>query len=230
MEQLLKQILNNTEPKRSFSIVISENKTRFKTWFTPLIQLDTNKDYEIALINLETYYSFPNIDNSNNCFTYTPGANTLWYNIIIPEGSYHVEDINEFIQREIRKNCYYDKANDKDNIEISANTNTLKSEVFLRNNYEVDFRQYNSINSIVGFDSKFYTLRFHKSENVVNILTINSILVNIDIISGSYVNGSTQPTIYSFFPNVSPGYKIIENPHNLLCLPISSDTIHSITV
>ena len=65
---------------------------------------------------------------------------------------------------------------------------------------------------------------------MVNILTINSILVNIDIISGSYVNGSIQPTIYSFFPNVYPGYKIIENPQNLLYLSITSDTIHSITI
>ena len=65
---------------------------------------------------------------------------------------------------------------------------------------------------------------------MVNILIINSILVNIDIISGSYANGSTQPTIYSFFPDVSPRYKIIENPHNLLYLPITSHTIHSITI
>ena len=65
---------------------------------------------------------------------------------------------------------------------------------------------------------------------MVNILTINSILVNIDIISGSYVNGSTQPTIYLIFADVSPGYKIIENPHNLLYLPITADTIHSITI
>ena len=65
---------------------------------------------------------------------------------------------------------------------------------------------------------------------MVNILIINSILVNIDIISGSYANGFTQPTIYSFFPDVSPGCKIIENPHHLLCLPITSETIHSITI
>ena len=96
MDQLLKQIV--TEPKKSFLIVLSENKTRFKTWFTPPIQLDKNKDYEIALINLETYYSFPNIGYSNNCFTYTPGANSLWYNIIIPEDSHHVKDFNEIIQ------------------------------------------------------------------------------------------------------------------------------------
>ena len=92
MENLLKQIVNNTEPKRSFSIVVSDNKTRFKTWFKPPIQLDNKKDYEIALINLETYYSFPNIDISNNCFTYSPNLDPLWFDIIIPEGSHHVED------------------------------------------------------------------------------------------------------------------------------------------
>ena len=99
--------------------------------------------------------------------------------------------------------------------------------MILKNNSEVDFRQDNSINSLLGFHSKRYTPGFHESEDMVNILTINSILVNIDIISGSYVNGSTQPTTYSFIPDVSPGYKIIEN---LLYLPITSHTIHSITI
>ena len=102
--------------------------------------------------------------------------------------------------------------------------------MFLKNNYEVDFRKDKSINSLLGFHSNLYTSGFHESENMVNILTINSILVNIDIISGSYMNGSTQSTIYSFFPDVFSGYKIIENPHNLLYLRITSDTIHSITI
>ena len=82
----------------------------------------------------------------------------------------------------------------------------------------------------LGFHSKRYRSGFHESENMVNILTINSILVNIYIISGSYVYGSTQTTIYSFFPDVSPGYKMIENPHNLLNIPITSDPIRSITI
>ena len=157
--------MDNTEPKRSFSIVVSNNKIRFKTWFNPPIQLDKKKDYEIALINLETYYSFSNIDKSNNCFSYSPKLDPLWFDIIIPEGSYQVEDINEFIQREIwEKNGHYDKVNDKYYIEISANTNTLKSEIILKNNYEVDFRQDNSINSLLGFHSKRYTSGFHESE------------------------------------------------------------------
>ena len=102
--------------------------------------------------------------------------------------------------------------------------------MIINNKCEVDFRRYNSINSLLEFDSKLYTSRFIECESMINILTINSILVNIDIISGSYINGSTQPTIYSFFPEVSLGYKIIQNPDNLLYLPITADTIDSITI
>ena len=61
----------------------------------------------------------------------------------------------------------------------------------------------------------------------MNILSVNSILVNIDIISGSYVNGQRYPTIYSFFSGVSPGYKIIETPANLVYLPVTLDAIYS---
>jgi len=47
------------------------------------------------------------------------------------------------------------------------------------------------------------------------------------VIGGSYMNGKTQNTIYSSFPNVSPGYKIIEKPRNLVYLPIILDKINT---
>ena len=64
----------------------------------------------------------------------------------------------------MRKKGHYDKANYKDNIEISANTNTLKSEMVINNNCEVDFWRYNSINSLLGFNSKLYASGFTESE------------------------------------------------------------------
>jgi len=71
------------------------------------------------------------------------------------------------------------------------------------------------------------TESYQESEGVVNIVSINSILVNVDIITGSYVNERMQPVIYSFFPKVSPGYKIVEKPPHLknLPLPVTLDTI-----
>ena len=96
--------------------------------------------------------------------------------------------------------------------------------MIVKNKYDIHFRRYKFINnSLLGFHSKLYTSGFNEAENMVNILTINSVLVNIHIISGSYGNGSTQPTTYAFFPNVSPGYKIIENLYNLLYLSITSN-------
>ena len=50
--------------------------------------------------------------------------------------------------------------------------------------------------------------------------------MNVDVIDGSYVNGRTQNTIYSFFPNVSPGHKIVENLKNLVYLPVILDKIN----
>jgi len=112
-----------------------------------------------------------------------------------------------------------------DAVKISANTNTLKSVMEIQGDFQVDFRVQNSISSVLGFRNQVYKEGIHESQNV-NILSINLILVNVDVIGGSYVNGRTQNTIYSFLPNVSPGYKIVENPRNLVHLSVILDKIN----
>ena len=226
MEDLLQKIVNNTEPKRSFQVIVSGNTTRIKTKFNPPIQLDKSKSYEMALVNLETYYSFPNIDSTNNVFRYSHDNGTTWTDILIPEGSYDVTDLNDTIKSKMHQNKHYDAINDTYYITITANPNTLRSVLTIQKSYRVDFTVANSVRSILGFKSKIYTATYNESEQVVNILSINSILVNSDIITGSFVNGSSTTTIYSFFPNVSPGYKIIEIPKNLVYLPLTMDTIN----
>ena len=228
--ELLERIANNTDHKTSFQIILSSDKTNFNTRFNPKLELDEKKKYEIALVNLETYYSFPNIDETNNLFVYSPDNGNSWEKIKIPEGSYEIDDINNAIQHEMEKRTHYDEINEDYYINIAPNTNTLKSVLILEKGYQVDFNHQNSLAKVLGFTGTKYTEGFHESENVVDILRINSILVNIDIISGSYVNGTTKSTIYSFFPDVSPGYKIIESPVNLVYLPITLNTIDSLNV
>ena len=86
--ELLEQISRNTEPKTSFYIVVTDKRTHVKTRFNLLIQLDKSKKNEMALVNLETYYSFPNVDQSKNNFRYSPDNGDTWFNIDILEGSY----------------------------------------------------------------------------------------------------------------------------------------------
>ena len=65
-EELLEQLVENTLHKESFQVIVSEDTTRFTKKFNPPIQMKKNRPYEIALVNLETYYSIPNITNKNN--------------------------------------------------------------------------------------------------------------------------------------------------------------------
>jgi len=132
-----------------------------------------------------------------------------------------VIDIAETIKIAMKRNGHGDDA-----VKISANTSTLKCVMEISIDFQVDFRARNSISSILGFQNQVYEEGVHESQNVVNILSINSILMNVDVIGGFYVNGRTQNTSYSFFPNVSPGYKIVENPRNLVYLPVILDKIN----
>ena len=216
--EFLERIAKNTDHKTSFQVIVSGNQSSFNILFNPKIELDRNKVYEIALVNLETYYSFPNIDDTNNVFVYSHDQGVTWTKIKIPTGSYEIDDLNNTIRFEMEKRGHYDEVNNDYYINISANSNTLKSILIIEPGYQVDFNQQNNLSKVLGFTGKKYVEGFHESENVINILSINSILVNIDIKGGSYVNGTTKNTIYSFFPKVSPGYKIIESPDNLLNL------------
>lgn len=229
MEELLQKIEENTHTKDSIQVILNDNTTDFITKFSPPIQFKKNKKYEVALLNLETYYSFPNINSTNNNFRYSPDSGTTWFNILIPEGSYEVGDIDLAIKQQMELNNHYDSVKDAHYISITPNMSTLKSILSITNNtYRVDFTPANSISSVLGFNHAIYTASYQESENVVNIMQVNSILVNVDIVTGSYVKGKTLPVIYSFFPNVSPGYKIIQEPINLKYLPITLDTIYSI--
>ena len=229
-KEYLRQIAENTSHKTSFQIIVSGDKSNFNTLFNPKIELDKKKVYEIALVNLETYYSFPNIDDSNNIFVYSHDQGQTWTKIKIPTGSYEIDDLNQTIRFEMEKVGHYDEVNQESYIKIAANSNTLKSILIIGQGYQVDFNQQNNISKVLGFTGKKYIEGFHESEKPVNILSINSILVNIDIIDGSYVNGKTKNTIYSFFPDVSPGYKIIESPVNLVYLPILPYTIQNLNL
>ena len=49
-----------------------------KSEMAPNPRFHSTKVYEIALVNLETYYSFPNIDDTNNVFIYSHDQGTTW--------------------------------------------------------------------------------------------------------------------------------------------------------
>ncbi|CAG2256855.1 unnamed protein product [Mytilus edulis] len=160
-----------------------------------------SKTYEMALVNLETNNSIPNIHmhTGNNPFRYSPDDGANWFSIALSTGSYDIEGINNEIQRQLRLNKH------KKKIIIDAHRATLRATLTLARLYQVDFNVVNSINTVLGFKWQIYTFGmitngYTERGHIVNIIRINSILVNSDINHGSYVNGTQQSSIYSFFP------------------------------
>ena len=81
--------------------------------------------------------------------------------------------------------------------------------------WQVYFNVDGSLCKVLGFN-KIYKAGRHESENLVNILRVNSILVHYNVIEASRLNGIEAPLIYSFFPDVAPGDKIVSSPLHLI--------------
>ena len=209
------------------SFILSGNTSDFVTCHDSVI-LDPNKNYEVALLSLDTYNSIPNISvNKNNLFTYSIDDGVTWKTVALNTGAYELQAINNEIKRQIITN-----GDDESVFNLSANISRLTSIVTIdKPMYKVDFGVANSIGSVLGFNTIVIGHGYNESTNIVNIMQINSILVNIDIVMGSYVNGSQSPTLYSFYPNVPPGYKIVERPSpSLVYYPLSRHDISRMRV
>lgn len=240
MEQvasLLKSIdskLTTQTENNSFAFTISwdsiyeQNKnTAYYTqnFITPIV-LDS-REYEVAVISLETFYSFPNItEGVNNVFAYKDTSDAESKLITLPTGSYEIANIASEIKRQAGDDAY-------NNMVLERNDATLKAVFKLGPNYRIDFTHPSSIRSILGFSARIVggtKDKYYPGDHIVNILTVNTVFVNCDVINNSYNNGVLAPIIYSFFPNVAPGFKIVRNVENPIYLPINKNQINNITV
>ena len=150
---------------------------------------------------------------------YSGTVRTTWLIVTIPIGCYEIRAINKEIIRQIPNKA----------ITVKPNKNTLQSILTIADHYIVDFTIQNCLASVLGFDKRVYRAGVHVSQHIVNILRINSILVNCNIITGSYLNGKQVPVIANFFPNVRPGDKIVYSPVNVIYVPVTVDVISRLT-
>ena len=229
--ELLQAIADNTEAKDSFYIIATAkgSSTITQSFSPPLIfrqRSNGTTNYEMALVGLNTYYSFPNIDETNNTVTFFKRIKDGWEEINtikLGTGCYEVDAID----KEIRRQMGWGK---DPPVRFAANNSTLNCVMTVKKDYKVNLAVENSLATVLGFTEKEYYEGRWESDEIVNILKVNSILVFSDIISGSRVDGLEKPMIFHFSPNVAPGIKIVIEPHLPIYLPITVDTISQMTI
>ena len=95
-EKYLKEIAQNTSLRPSFQVVLTGTDSRLKSTF--ILPQTSGCKYEIALVSLETYYSFPNIDEKNNKMkVFTKKS----IEVTIPTGWYELKAINNEVKRQV---------------------------------------------------------------------------------------------------------------------------------
>ena len=156
--EYLKKLVEHSEPKPSYHVISTGKSSQLKTIFSPPLTFpDGACSYEMALIKLETYYSFPNIKQTNNVISVSIDNAKSWKSLKIPVGCYEVASINQEIQRLI-----VEVGGKEVQISIFPNLNTLKAILNIKNNdYQVDFNIENSLCTVLGFDRKVYTSGRH---------------------------------------------------------------------
>ena len=230
MENHLSKLVEYATPGEEQYLIVSGSGSRLRTNYNPPMVFDSSAaGYEISLLRLETYFSFPNIDSSNNCVRVSIDHGVKWYEVKISTGCYDINSINNVMQRLLME--AYGETKKENHVILSANRNTLKCILEIRDAATiVDFNIENSLRSVLGFQAKRYSsAKRYESENIVNILNVNSILVHCDIVGASRLNGIEAPVIYNFFPDVSPGEKIVSQPKHLIYIPLTMDVIPSMT-
>lgn len=197
----------------SFILTLSGNSSILEAEYFPPIELSSSKQYVLGLVELLTFNAIPNIDSGNNKFYI---GNKI---IVLPTGSYEIGDIDEFIQRELTGTDI--------KLTLRANNNTLCAEI--ESNKEIDFTYKDSIGDLLGFTPRILKPSInHSSDSTVKILKLNVVRVESNITCGAFLNDQQVHTIYSFFPSVPPGFKIIEKPSTIIYLPVTVSSIQQL--
>lgn len=206
----------------SMTLTLSGDSSSMSSYFHPEIELDENFNYSCSLLDFTTYNSIPNVHEGNNKFYYK-NAQEQSSMVEIPVGSYELADIASFLN-----DYFYSK---KISFKLFGNKCTMKCYINCNKDFIMYFSEDDSIGSLLGFEKKILRDDAHyKSDEPIRIHHINTIKINCDLIGGSFHNGRNTHTIYEFSPSVSPGYKIMEQPRNLIYLPVVRRRINIVSI
>lgn len=196
--------------------------------FHPEIVLDDRFNYSCSLIDFACDH-IPNVNPNNNKLFWNTRTffDPMQGTIEITPGNYRFEDIAEILVKETAKLKFQIT-------KVTLDEKTMKTTIETSdNNLYLHLDNPDSIGRLLGFDKVIGGKRKHESDHKVNkSFTLNTnIRIDCDLVAGAFLNGQHTHTLHEFIPSYdSSRYKIVEQPRNLIYLPIVRHHINQINI
>ncbi|PFX14257.1 Pulmonary surfactant-associated protein D [Stylophora pistillata] len=158
----------------------SQNLT---TSFNPVMRLDPNREYFLALDEIAMSYSWYNVSSSydNNKLKYSNDSGTTWHEIELPDGNFAYSELNAYVQRELEGSKH-----SKTGITIKFVPALFKVLIGLEDGFQIDL-QTGNFADLIGFTKKVVTTTSYGEKSPDITRSVDDIYIRTNIISESVV-------------------------------------------
>lgn len=166
----------------------------FTTPFNPVMRLDPNREYFVALDEVAMSYSWYNVSSSydNNKLKYSHDSGNTWHEIELPDGNSAYSELNAYVQRELEGSKH-----SKTGITIKFVPALLKVLIGLEDGYQVDV-QTGNFADLIGFTKKIVTTTSYGEKSPDITRSVDDIYIRTNIISESVVGGKQSDVLFRF--------------------------------
>lgn len=185
----------------TFHFSTSDSATETNNRLRYALRTPITLDSYIALNNLDLWYNWRNITQElgNNKFTYTHLSTA--YEVTLPDGSYSVSDINNFMHHTMENNGNFDatKAKGDDSrypISIYENPTYNRITVKVKDDWFIIFPE--GLSKVVGAEVKKFYSTTENLPNIPQLENVTSVQVHCNLVYNEYQRDSTL--LYSFSP------------------------------
>ena len=196
----------------TFFMNTKNNKTnksrRFK--YNLIYKLDLkNPNKNMALGSLTIYYTWKNVKSTYNNNKFKISAPTWNETFDLPDGSYNILEIQDYIEYIIKKHETIDE-----NAPILIYANTINNIIVfkIKTGYKLELLSKETM--ILLGSTKDITDSDRNRENVPTLENVEVVLVHCNLVNNSYQQHSR--VLFIFVPNKQYGQLISISPHSLI--------------
>ena len=161
----------------------------------------------MALVNLRIYYIWKNIKSEYNNNKFKISAPTWNETFDLPDGSYTIDDIQDYFEFIIKK---HETLTDN-NTPIKMFSNKIKNRIVfkIKNGYKLELLTPETMKLLGG--TKNIVIKDKNSENVPKLEYVKVVIVHCNLVKNGYQHASK--VLFSFVPNKQFGQLLNISPN-----------------